>query len=132
MTIIEAGIIAGAPAGATIGGMIGKSLGDWGVVGGVAAGLLLGGVAGWIYALLMICSLSVVGVLWRAVRQRSDQLPTEAEMERMTPIASFGTFAGIALALVGYLKNGWFDAAVAALAIALVTSVLAARRCEIE
>jgi membrane protein YqaA with SNARE-associated domain len=132
MTIIEAGVIGGSATGAVVGGVVCKSQPALWIAAGALAGAVLGAVVGWVYALVVICLLSVVGVLWRAARKRADMTPTETEMERMSPVAVFGTFVGILTALAYCLIGGWLHALVAALAIAMVVALLAVARCELR
>jgi phosphatidylglycerophosphate synthase len=130
MTIIEAGVIGGGAAGAVVGGVVCKMQPALWIGGGSIAGMVLGGAAGWLYALIVICLLSVIGVLWRAAQKRSDAPPTEAEMEQMSPIAVFGTLIGIITAMASLLIGGWLHALGAALVIATVAAIWAVGRCE--
>ena len=132
MTIIEAGIIAGIPAGAILGGVLCEASAVLDVAAGSAAGMVLGAAAGWLYALVVICLMSVVGVLWRAARQRADAPLTETDLELMTPIANCGAVLGILVALVFWLSFDWLHALTAAMAIGAATSVAAVARCEFQ
>jgi hypothetical protein len=132
MTVIESGVIAGGLAGAIIGGVVCKSLSILAIVGGAAAGTAVGGIAGFAYAFVIVCLLSVVGALWHAARGRLDELPDEADMERMTSISAIGAFIGVMAALVIYLSAGWLHALLVALAIASATALEAVVRCEMR
>ena len=92
MTILEAGIIAGACVGAGVGGVLGKSHGVLPTVGLGTGGLLAGAAAGWIFALLLICMLSIIEVIWRASGKRPVDPPSESEIKKMNPVAIRGTF----------------------------------------
>jgi hypothetical protein len=132
MTIVEAGIIAGIPVGAVIGTVIGRTHGTTGLVGGVLGGLVAGIVFGWIYALVEIALLSVVGVLWRAARGKSTAAPTVSELAFMSPIAATGTFIGVIAALFAWLSSGVLWAATVASAIALMTALVTIARSEMR
>lgn len=132
MTIIESGIIAGMPAGAVVGAVVGRSHGAIGIAGGSLTGLVSGALAGWLYAMLLIFLMSVVGVLWRAASKRADAPPTEADMQRMSPVAIRGTIVGIVFALVCWLGLGWPHALGAAFAVATVTATVAVAWCEMR
>jgi hypothetical protein len=130
MTIIESGVIAGIPTGAIIGGAVCKAHGVIGVVGGSLAGMVSGAVVGWLYAFVIICLLSIVGVLWQAARRRADPVPTEAEMDLMTPIGVRGIFIAGLIGLVLWFNFGWLYALVSAFVIGSATAVIAVARCE--
>lgn len=132
MTIIESGVIAGAITFAIVGGVTFGAHGMLGVVLGSLAGLVIGAVAGWIFALFVILELSMVGVLWRAARKRTDTTPSEADMGLMTPIAAGGIMLGALLALVCWHTAGWLYAIAAAVGIASVFAVIAVARCELR
>lgn len=132
MNLFEAGIIAGVPTGATIGGVICKSHGVLAIVGGSFAGLVSGAVVGWLYAFLVICLMSFIGVLWRAARKHSDAPPVEREMEMMTRTSTRGIIIGVLTSLVLWISFGWLYALVVALAIASVTAFIAVARCELR
>ena len=129
---MEAGVIAGIPTGAIIGGEICKAHGILGVAGGSFAGLLSGAVIGWLYALVFIFLLSVVGVLWKAARKRADAVQTEADMALMTPIAIRGIFISFLMALICWFNFGWLYAFATVLAIGIVASVIAVARYELR
>jgi len=125
-------MIAGAPTGATIGGTICKSHGVLGVVGGSVAGLVSGAVAGWLYALVVMFLLSVIGVLCRAALRRPDTTPSESDMEMMTPITIRGIILGVLAAMFCGFTIGWVYAIAVALAIGFVTALVAVARCELR
>ena len=131
MTILEAGIIAGAPVGAAIGGVVARSLSPLTITGSITGGFVAGAIAGWLFALLLICLLSITGVLWRAVRRHPIDPPSELDIEMMTPIARAGTFFSAAAAgAVWLLASSWPSGLVILMMSALVTALLAVARCE--
>jgi hypothetical protein len=118
MTIIEAGIISGISTGALIGGIILKSHGSLSIAGGALAGMVSGGLAGWLYAVVIIVFLSVIGGIWRGVRKRPE--PSEADMQAMSNRAVRGIFIGAFFSFVIWSFSGWLPALLAAFAFALV------------
>lgn len=129
MNIFEAGIISGAPTGAAIGGVICQSHGILGIAGGSCVGLVSGGVAGWLYAVIVIGLLSVVGGIWRGARKR-DLNPSATEMQKMSSTAIHGIFMGALFSFVFWIGFGWLPAVVAAFAIVSVYTFIAVARCE--
>ncbi|EKD82525.1 MAG: hypothetical protein ACD_39C01235G0007 [uncultured bacterium] len=130
MNLFEAGVSAGAPTGAAIGGVICKSYGILGIAGGALAGMMLGVFAGWIYAVVVIGLLGVIGGIWRGVCKRSE--PSEADMRMMTRRVSHGIFVGALCSFVFWMYFGWLPALVVAFAIASVYSFAAVAQCELR
>jgi len=123
MNIFEAGIISGVPSGAAIGGAICKSHGILGIAGGVFAGMVSGGLVGWLYAVVVIVLLAVIGGIWRRARKLPD--PTEADMRAMSHRAIHGVFMGAVFAFIFWILFGWLPALVAAFAIVSVYTFVA-------
>lgn len=132
MTVLEAGIIAGALSGTACGALLGGRHGAWVGVGGTAAGVLAGAAAGWLFAMLLIGLLSFIGVLWRAARKRSDDPPTESDFRMMTDVAVSGTFVSALVGLAVLLVADWRAALASVMASAGVTAFVAVARCELR
>ena len=132
MTILEAGIIAGAPVGVAIGGMLGRSHGALATVGFATGGLIAGAVAGWLFAVLLIVLISVIGVFWRAVRKRPPDPPSESDIEIMTPVAVRGTFVSAVAGAVVFTASSWLPALVTLTMSAFITAFLSVARCELR
>jgi hypothetical protein len=132
MTILEAGIIAGAPVGAAIGGMLGRSNGTLATVGFATGGLMAGAAAGWLFAALVIVLLSVINVFWRAVRKRPPDPPSESDMEIMTRVAVRATFVSAVASAVVFTESGWLPALVTLTMSAFITAFLSVARCELR
>ena len=132
MTINEAGVIAGIPAGAIVGALVGNVHEVYGIAGGFVVGLVSGSVAGWLYAYLIICMLSVFQILWRAAQKRESTVVTEADIASMNPIAIRGTIIGVFAAAVCWIAFGWLQALLAALTIGVVATFVAVARCELR
>ncbi len=132
MTIIESGIIAGALAGASIGARIGAAYGWLTRLGSAGAGLIAGAVAGWVFAMLLICLLTVVALLWRALRRRASDPPSESDMRSMTHAAVPGTFVSALAALLALLTAGVWAGLLTLIAFACLTALLAVARCELR
>jgi len=130
MTILEAGIIAGGCVGTAIGGTLGRSHGVLAVVGCGTGGLLAGAAAGCLFAGLLICLLSVIGVIWQAARKRPADPPSEADMGKMNPVAVGGTFASAAAGAVALAAWSWLWAMIVVTTAALITAMVAVARSE--
>jgi len=76
--------------------------------------------------------LSVVGVFWRVARKRVDPVPTEADIELMTPIGVRGILIAGLVASVCWFSFGWLYALATAFAIGSATAVIATGRCELR
>ena len=130
MNIFEAGIISGVPTGAVIGGVVCKSHGMLGISGGAVAGMVSGGLAGWLYAVIVIGLLGVIGGIWRGARKRPD--PSEADMRAMSQRAIHGIFMGAFFAFGFWICFGWLPALVAAFVIVSAYSLVAVAQCELR
>ena len=132
MTIFEAGIIAGALAGGAIGVRLGAHDGQlWTTLAGAVEGGVLGALAGWVFAMMLICLLTFVAVLWRAARKREGD-PTESDMRIMTNVAVPGTFLIALLGLALLWTASLWAALAAVIACACLTALLAVGRLELQ
>jgi hypothetical protein len=130
MTIFESGIIAGGLSGAAIGVRLSASHGLGLCIAGAAVGLVAGAALGWLFAVAMICLLSIVGVLWRAARKRASDPLAEADLRIMTSIAVRGTFVAAFVSLVAFMAAGSWAALMAVIGSACVTALAAVATCE--
>jgi hypothetical protein len=94
--------------------------------------MIAGTAVGWLYAFLTMFLFSVVGVLWRVARKRVNLVPTETDLELMTPIGVRGIFIAALVASVCWSSFGWPYALAAALAIGAATAVIATGKCELR
>lgn len=123
MNIFEAGVISGIPTGAVIGVVVCKSHGFLGIAGGAFVGMVSGGLAGWVYAAVVIGLLAVIGGIWRGVRKRPE--PSEADMRAMSDRAIHGIFMGALFSLVFWIILGWLPSLMVAFAFASVYTFVA-------
>jgi hypothetical protein len=131
MTIVEAGIIASACVGMVIGGTVGGSHGVLTTVGFGTGGLVAGAAGGWLFAVLLICLLSIIGVLWRAARKHPADPPSEPEMKTMSRVAVRGTFVSAMVAAFALAVSSWLGALLVLVVAALTTAFLAVARSEL-
>jgi uncharacterized membrane protein YhaH (DUF805 family) len=123
MNLFEAGTIPGVITGAIAGGVLCKSYGVLAVIGGSLSGAICGGVIGFLYAAAVIILMAIIGMLWTAVRKRSNISITDNEQAQMSEIARPGTFLGV---LIGALLiMNWLDALIAMAVMAIVIATVA-------
>ena len=93
---------------------------------------MAGAAAGWLFAMLLIGLLSIIGVLWRAVRQLPDDPPSESDLETMTSVAVRGTFLTAVAGAAALRVSSWLPALVILVISAFITALLAVATCELR